>query len=165
MAHEWSHGHFYWNELMTRDAEKAKKFYGDTVGWTFEAMPMPDGTYWVAKMGDAYVGGLFPADQPEVRWRAGRLDVLSRGRRRRCASEEGAVCRREIDAADFRRAWCRPHRHSDRAGRRRHRLDDAAESIKGGVPCNTRSSPKANGLLHARRCLPRKRNSPRRVIN
>ena len=25
MAHEWSHGTFYWNELMTRDAEKAKK--------------------------------------------------------------------------------------------------------------------------------------------
>ena len=24
---QWSHGHFYWNELMTRDAEKAKKFY------------------------------------------------------------------------------------------------------------------------------------------
>jgi predicted enzyme related to lactoylglutathione lyase len=23
-------------------------------------MPMPDGTYWVAKMGDTYVGGLFP---------------------------------------------------------------------------------------------------------
>jgi hypothetical protein len=25
MPHEWSHGRFYWNELMTRDAEKAKK--------------------------------------------------------------------------------------------------------------------------------------------
>ncbi len=46
MPHEWSHGHFYWNELMTRDADKAKKFYGASVGWTFEAMPMPDGTYW-----------------------------------------------------------------------------------------------------------------------
>ena len=54
------HGNFYWNELMTRDVEKAKKFYGDTIGWTFDAMPMPDGTYWVAKMGDKPVGGLFP---------------------------------------------------------------------------------------------------------
>lgn len=59
MAHEWSHGHFYWNELMTRDAEKAKKFYSGAIGWTFEAMAMPDDTYWVAKMGNAYVGGLF----------------------------------------------------------------------------------------------------------
>jgi uncharacterized protein len=33
MAHEWSHENFYWNELMTRDAEKAKKFYRDTIGW------------------------------------------------------------------------------------------------------------------------------------
>ena len=45
MPHQWSHGHFYWNELMTRNAERDKKFYGATVGWTFEAMPMPDGTY------------------------------------------------------------------------------------------------------------------------
>lgn len=60
-----AHGHFHWNELVTRDVEKAKKFYGDAVGWTFEGMPMPDGTYWVAKMGDAYVGGLFPIAGPQ----------------------------------------------------------------------------------------------------
>jgi predicted enzyme related to lactoylglutathione lyase len=60
-----AHGHFHWNELVTRDVEKAKKFYGDTVGWTFEGMPMPDGTYWCAKMGDAYVGGLFPISGPQ----------------------------------------------------------------------------------------------------
>jgi len=38
----WSHGHFYWNELMTRNPEQAKFFYGATVGWTFEAMSMPE---------------------------------------------------------------------------------------------------------------------------
>ena len=26
MPHQWSHGHFYWNELMTRNAERDKKF-------------------------------------------------------------------------------------------------------------------------------------------
>ena len=60
-----AHGHFHWNELVTRDVEKAKKFYAGTVGWTFDAMPMPDGTYWVAKMGDAFVGGLFPIAGPQ----------------------------------------------------------------------------------------------------
>ena len=65
MAHEWSHGTFYWNELMTRDAEKAKKFYGDTVGWTYKTMPMENGTYWVAKMGNNIVGGLFPLTSPQ----------------------------------------------------------------------------------------------------
>jgi uncharacterized protein len=55
-----SHGTFYWNELMTRDVERAKKFYADTLGWNFDAMPMPGGgTYWLAKMGAAPVGGLF----------------------------------------------------------------------------------------------------------
>ena len=54
------HGTFYWNELMTRDAEKAKAFYETTLGWTFEAMPMPEGgTYWVAKAGDKPAGGIF----------------------------------------------------------------------------------------------------------
>ena len=78
MPHAWSHGSFYWNELMTRDAEKAKKFYASTIGWTFEAMQMPDGTYWVAKSGDVPVGGLISTEQPAIRRRAGKLDVLPR---------------------------------------------------------------------------------------
>jgi len=61
----WSHGHFHWNELMTRNPEQAKSFYGATVGWTFEAMPMPDGTYWVAKLGDDAVAGIFPLSSPQ----------------------------------------------------------------------------------------------------
>jgi len=59
------HGHFYWNELMTRDVERAKSFYGTTVGWQFDAMPMEDGgTYWVCKQGEEPVGGIFDIGQP-----------------------------------------------------------------------------------------------------
>jgi predicted enzyme related to lactoylglutathione lyase len=61
----WSHGNFYWNELMTRDVEGAKTFYGAAIGWTFDGMPMPNGTYWVAKMGDKPVGGIFPMSGPD----------------------------------------------------------------------------------------------------
>ena len=61
----WSHGSFYWNELMARDVEQAKKFYGSTIGWTFDAMPMPNGTYWVAKMDDEPVAGNFPMIGPD----------------------------------------------------------------------------------------------------
>ena len=43
-ASQGSHGTFCWNELMTRDVERAKRFYRDTIGWTFEAMPMDKGT-------------------------------------------------------------------------------------------------------------------------
>ena len=61
----WTHGNFYWNELLTKDVERAKRFYGETVGWTFDKMPMDDGaTYWVAMMGGKPVGGLFPTDRP-----------------------------------------------------------------------------------------------------
>jgi predicted enzyme related to lactoylglutathione lyase len=68
----WSHGGFFWNELLVHDPERAKKFYADTIGWTFDPMPMQDGgTYWVAKSGDKMVGGIFEmtcptmADMPE----------------------------------------------------------------------------------------------------
>jgi hypothetical protein len=56
-----SHGTFYWNELMTRDVEGAKKFYADTLGWSYDGMPMPGGggTYWLATMDGEPVGGLF----------------------------------------------------------------------------------------------------------
>jgi uncharacterized protein len=55
-----SHGKFHWNELMTRDVNRAKKFYADTIGWTFDAMPMPaGGTYWVAMEDGEPAGGIF----------------------------------------------------------------------------------------------------------
>jgi uncharacterized protein len=61
----WSHGSFYWNELMTRNVELAKRFYSSSIGWTFEAMPMSNGTYWLAKMDDKPVAGIFPLSGPE----------------------------------------------------------------------------------------------------
>jgi predicted enzyme related to lactoylglutathione lyase len=61
----WSHGSFFWNELMARDIEQAKKFYSSTIGWTFDGMPMPNGTYWVAKMAGEPVAGIFPMIGPD----------------------------------------------------------------------------------------------------
>ena len=61
----WSHGSFYWNELMTRDVERMKRFYGETIGWSFEAARSPSGTYWIAKMGDKPVAGLFHLASPQ----------------------------------------------------------------------------------------------------
>ena len=58
-----TNGSFYWNELMTHDAEAAKKFYGATLGWTFEAMDQGGGaTYWIAKVGDESVAGIYSID-------------------------------------------------------------------------------------------------------
>jgi predicted enzyme related to lactoylglutathione lyase len=62
-----SHGTFYWNELMTRDVEGAKKFYADTLGWSYDAMPMPGGggTYWLATMDGEPVGGILDISAPD----------------------------------------------------------------------------------------------------
>jgi uncharacterized protein len=57
-------GQFLWNELNTRKPEDAKTFYAATLGWTYDGMPMPDGTYWVIKAGDAMVGGIFTMQGP-----------------------------------------------------------------------------------------------------
>ena len=62
----WSHGNFCWNELMTRDAKRARKFYEETIGWSFAPMPMADGrTYWCAMLDERPVAGIFPLDAPE----------------------------------------------------------------------------------------------------
>lgn len=52
------HGHFYWNELITPDVERAKDFYARILGWTYETMPMPEGDYILAKQGEAMVAGI-----------------------------------------------------------------------------------------------------------
>ena len=62
----WINGGFYWNELMTRDAEAAKRFYGPTLGWTFEAMEQEGGpAYWVAKVGGEPAAGILQMEGPD----------------------------------------------------------------------------------------------------
>ncbi len=69
------HGAFSWGELLTTDADAAKQFYGELLGWEMEdrAMPYCDGegdgfTYTLAKLAaDQPVGGIMkiPPQMPE----------------------------------------------------------------------------------------------------
>lgn len=52
-----------WNELATRDVEKAKEFYGRLLGWTFEEFPGTPTKYFVCKVGDNMNGGLMQMDE------------------------------------------------------------------------------------------------------
>jgi uncharacterized protein len=54
-----AHGHFHWNERMTRNVARTKAFYKRTVGWSFVPMKMDGGTYWVAQVKGKPVGGIF----------------------------------------------------------------------------------------------------------
>ena len=57
-------GAFTWNDLMTRDAESAKRFYADLFGWTTEDVPAGPGgaAYSVIRNGDSTNGGLMQMD-------------------------------------------------------------------------------------------------------
>ena len=51
---------FTWIELGTTDAARAKRFYADLLGWTYDDMPAGPGmTYSMAKLGDRHVAGLY----------------------------------------------------------------------------------------------------------
>jgi uncharacterized protein len=52
------HGTFVWNELASTEPEAAMAFYAATLGWTFEEFPLPEGRYWVARLGERLVAGI-----------------------------------------------------------------------------------------------------------
>jgi uncharacterized protein len=51
-------GAFHWNELTTDDPEKAKSFYEQALGYSVEAMDMPQGKYYLFKNGEESRGGM-----------------------------------------------------------------------------------------------------------
>ncbi|HEY7029839.1 MAG TPA: VOC family protein [Thermomicrobiales bacterium] len=64
-------GDVTWNELITADVEGAKRFYGDVIGWQFEASDMPGPVqYHILKQGDRWYGGLMqkPDEVPVSLW-------------------------------------------------------------------------------------------------
>ena len=53
------HGDIHWNELMTRDVEGSKAYYGATCGWTWDTMPMSGGgDYHLAMKDGVPVAGM-----------------------------------------------------------------------------------------------------------
>lgn len=51
------------------NAEKAKAFYADVLGWTIGQIPMQDGsTHSAIMVNDAPVGGFSPATEPQGAW-------------------------------------------------------------------------------------------------
>jgi predicted enzyme related to lactoylglutathione lyase len=51
-------GSLAWNELMTRDAAAAKKFYSAVFGWNLQEMEMSMGPYTVVSVGERPNGGI-----------------------------------------------------------------------------------------------------------
>jgi predicted enzyme related to lactoylglutathione lyase len=63
-------GALSWNELLTRDVEGSKAFYGSVFGWTGNALKMGEMEYTEWQLGGASIGGMmemddnFPAEVP-----------------------------------------------------------------------------------------------------
>lgn len=63
------HGTLAWNELVSTDAERARTFYRELLGWEWRETPLPDGArYDVAHVGGRPAAGLM---QMTDRWPAG----------------------------------------------------------------------------------------------
>ena len=105
--------------------ERAKRFYRNTIGWTFQSMPTPDGqTYWLAMLGDRPVAGIYPIACARVRRHARSwmpyLAVDDVDKRVAKAVKGGAKLMKPIfDVPDVGRIAV-----LTRAGGRGHRLDD-----------------------------------------
>src|SRR3954471_13664438 len=58
-------GTFSWSELVTSDADAAKRFYTSVFGSEYDDMPIPDSPpYSMAKRDGQTVAALYPSDQP-----------------------------------------------------------------------------------------------------
>lgn len=53
-----AHGTIAWSELMTTEVDKAKAFYGKTLGVAFEPFDTGDGKYWIAMAGGKPAWGI-----------------------------------------------------------------------------------------------------------
>lgn len=57
------HGRVIWSELNSHDPEAAKSFFTETLGWSFEELPLAGGgSYGIILNGSHRVGGLFHLD-------------------------------------------------------------------------------------------------------
>ena len=104
------HGTFFWNELNTRSVDKAKAFYGETLGWEYESHPMTDGgTYTLCKAGETMAAGIFEMkpgagfDGIPDHWFAYIAVDDVDARVAAVAAAGGEVCRPAFDVADVGR--------------------------------------------------------------
>ena len=58
-----THGAVWWTELMTRDPDGAREYYGKICGWDWDSMPMGATTYYMGKKDGAPIVGIMDISQ------------------------------------------------------------------------------------------------------
>lgn len=54
-----------WNELVTRDVDKSRAFYGELTGWDYATLPMGEFDYTLLKVAGKDAGGMMPMVGPQ----------------------------------------------------------------------------------------------------
>jgi predicted enzyme related to lactoylglutathione lyase len=85
-------GSFSWAELVTSDADDAKRFYTELFGWEYDDSPIDDegNLYSMAKLDGRHVAALFRSDQQHPHWNS-YVTVESADDTAKQASEAGAT--------------------------------------------------------------------------
>jgi uncharacterized protein len=60
-----------WYELMSADPERAKKFYGEVIGWSTSPLESSPGPYTMWMNGDTPIGGLVGPRGKQKGWPSG----------------------------------------------------------------------------------------------
>ena len=55
---KYPHGTICWNELMTRDTDKAARFYSELIGWKADVTDMSEIPYTIFKAGEKQAAGM-----------------------------------------------------------------------------------------------------------
>jgi predicted enzyme related to lactoylglutathione lyase len=66
--HAYEPGTFCWVDLSTTDAEGAKAFYGDLLGWEFRDDEIPGGVYTMCHFQGDAVAALVQQDEQPAHW-------------------------------------------------------------------------------------------------
>ena len=87
-------GSVAWNQVNTRDPEKASEFYKAVFGWDSERVDTGGANYWELQLDGSSVGGMFEMGDDFPRRGARPLDRLLRGRGHRRGHRAGQEWRR-----------------------------------------------------------------------
>jgi len=61
---DYTHGRFVWRDLLAKNLDASKRFYGELFGWTTKEFPGPS-PYYVIQAGEKMIGGIMPIPKGE----------------------------------------------------------------------------------------------------
>jgi uncharacterized protein len=97
-------GTFSWAELVTSDADAAKAFYTEILGWSYDDNPIPDGSVYSMALRDGKrVAALFGSDEQPPHWNCYVTVASADEAAAKTSAEGGTVVAEPFDVMDVGR--------------------------------------------------------------